>query len=82
MNASDTCSGNVTGSCRIVGIDGDDGASAADWRITGALSAELRAERSGKGNGRTYTLRLQCTDPSGNSAQQNVTVAVPHDQGG
>lgn len=82
LNAADTCSGNVTGSCRIVGIDGDDGATAADWRITGALSAELRAERSGKGNGRTYTLRLQCTDPSGNSAQQTVTVAVPHDDGG
>jgi hypothetical protein len=82
LNATDTCAGNVASSCRITAISGDDGASAADWRITGALSAELRADRSGKGNGRTYTLRLQCNDPSGNSTQQNVTVAVPHDQGG
>ena len=41
----------------------------------------LRAERSGKGRARTYTITVRCTDASGNSATKTVTVRVPHDQG-
>jgi hypothetical protein len=69
-------------SCSIVQISGDDGASAGDSQITGPLTAELRADRTGKGNGRTYTLSLECTDPSTSlSAMKSVSVTVPHDQG-
>jgi hypothetical protein len=81
LSATDTCAGDVTSSCRIVSISGDDSATAADWRITGPLSAELRADRTGKGNGRTYTLAMQCADQSGNAASRLATVLVPHDQG-
>jgi len=66
----------------IVQISGDDGASAADWGMTGPMTAELRADRSGKGNGRVNTVSMQCTDPStALSAMRTVSVTVPHDQG-
>ena len=42
---------------------------------------QLRAERSGGGSGRVYTVTVRCTDDSGNSATKNVTVSVAHDQG-
>jgi hypothetical protein len=41
----------------------------------------LRAERSGKGNGRIYTVTYQATDASGNvSPLQKATVVVPKSQ--
>ncbi|MBI4233099.1 MAG: hypothetical protein HY686_01510 [Chloroflexi bacterium] len=43
-------------------------------------SGDLRAERSGKGSGRVYTLTYQGMDQAGNSALCSTTVSVPHDQ--
>jgi hypothetical protein len=40
----------------------------------------LRAERSGTGSGRVYTITVQCTDAAGNSTTKTVTVTVAHDQ--
>jgi len=51
------------------------------WQITGNLTLNLRAERSGNGNGRVYTLIVGCTDASGNSSTKTTGVTVPHDQG-
>jgi hypothetical protein len=69
-------------SCRIVSISVNQPADASDWAITGPLSASLRAERSGSGGDRVYTLAVQCSDGSGNtSAARTVAVTVPHDQG-
>jgi HYR domain len=48
-----------------------------DWRITGALEVELRAERSGEGTDRVYQVHVVCTDSSGNSARGKVEVTVP-----
>jgi hypothetical protein len=41
---------------------------------------ELRAERTGGGTGRTYTITYSATDASGNSTVAAATVLVPHDQ--
>ena len=41
----------------------------------------LRAERSGKGNGRIYLITYSATDSSGNTSFAEATVIVPHDQG-
>jgi hypothetical protein len=40
----------------------------------------LRAERSGKSDGRMYTITYQATDASGNSNSAIATVEVPHNQ--
>jgi hypothetical protein len=37
----------------------------------------LRAERSGTGTGRVYTITYQATDACGNSTIATATVAVP-----
>ena len=59
-------------------IDDDD--RAPDWRITGDLSLQLRAERSGKGRGRVYTITVEVTDRAGNKSQKATFVTVPHDK--
>lgn len=59
-----------------------DGDTAPDWFITGAGTILLRAERSGLGTGRVYTIGMTCTDAAGNSSQSATFVTVPHDQGG
>ncbi len=49
-----------------------------DWIITGDHTLQLRAERSGTGNGRIYTISLQARDAAGNvSRTSTVTVTVP-----
>ncbi|RLB32230.1 MAG: hypothetical protein DRG87_00185 [Deltaproteobacteria bacterium] len=58
-----------------------DGDKAPDWEITGDLTVDLRAKRSGTGSGRVYTISVKCCDAWGNTATQNVEVTVPHDQG-
>lgn len=63
-------------------VDGlGDGNTAPDWEITGDLTVNLRAERSGNGNGRVYTLTVECTDACGNSSTRTTEVTVPHDKG-
>ncbi len=57
------------------------GATSPDWVITGDLSLLLRAERSGQGRGRVYTITVQCRDAAGNTSTGTTLVTVPHDQG-
>jgi len=42
---------------------------------------QLRAERSGGGDGRVYTVTYEVRDASGNASTRVATVTVPHDQG-
>ncbi len=57
-----------------------DGDTAPDWEITGDFTVNLRAEKSGNGNGRIYTVTVESTDADGNSSTQDVTVIVPHNK--
>ena len=73
---------------RIVGVDCNepvngtgDGNTSPDWRITGDLTLELRAERAGNGSGRIYTITVEAEDVSGNRSQTTVEVHVPKSQG-
>ena len=45
----------------------------------GSDSASLRAERSGKGNGRVYVIHFLASDGRGGETTGSVTVCVPHD---
>jgi hypothetical protein len=86
VSVSDVC--DAAPVCRIASVTSNEpvlatgsGDTAPDWEITGALSANLRAERSGTGSGRRYTITTQCTDASGNRSTAAVDVVVPHDKG-
>ncbi len=55
-----------------------DGDSGPDWEILDAHHVRLRAERSGQGSGRIYTITITATDSHGNTSNQTVSVSVPH----
>lgn len=57
-----------------------DGDQSPDWTVVNSNLVKLRAERSGTGTGRVYTVTITCTDQAGRSSSQNVTVNVPHSQ--
>ncbi|MFH1723279.1 MAG: PKD domain-containing protein [Elusimicrobiota bacterium] len=85
--ATDYC-GDAAVACSVVSTSSDepvngpgDGNTSPDWENTGGLTLDLRAERSGKGDGRVYTTTVECSDAAGNSATGTVDVNVPHDQG-
>ena len=64
-----------------------DGDTAPDWTTpfidqeNGIITLQFRAERSGRGNGRVYTVTITATDKSGNMAQADVDIIVPRDKG-
>lgn len=77
--ATDTCgaaAAPVTCSLSIASNEG----SSADWSVVDAHDVKLRAERSGGGGDRTYTVTITCSDTAGASSNAAVTVTVPHDQ--
>jgi len=59
----------------------DDGDTVNDIVIVDDFTFQLRAERSGVGTGRIYTITYRVTDACGNSTEQSVTVTVPLSQG-
>ncbi len=86
VSVTDVCDPAVGSKCQIISVSSNEpvngpgsGNTAPDWVITGRLTVHLRAERSGTGSGRIYTITVRCTDASGNGSTKTVTVAVPHD---
>jgi predicted extracellular nuclease len=59
----------------------DDGDTVDDIVIVDLFNFKLRAERSGVGTGRIYTITYKVTDACGNSTVQSVTVTVPLSKG-
>jgi hypothetical protein len=57
-----------------------DGHTVDDIQIDENGLIYLRAERSGKGDGRVYTITYQAVDASGNTSEATATVTVPHNQ--
>ncbi|MGB8508187.1 MAG: HYR domain-containing protein, partial [Pyrinomonadaceae bacterium] len=79
---SDNCGGGVGCVLSVTSnepIDGTgDGDTSPDWLIVDAHHVQLRAERSGGGNGRIYTITVTCKDAAGNTTVRTTTVTVAH----
>lgn len=58
-----------------------DGNTSTDIEIKPDGRVFLRAERSGTGTGRIYTLTYKATDAAGNISQATAEVKVPHNKG-
>lgn len=60
----------------------DDGLGDGDTEDDVVVNADgtlsLRAERSGTGSGRTYTITYKATDQAGNTTEASALVTVPH----
>jgi len=70
----------VTGVTQDEAVNGlGDGDTSPDAVVQGSLLA-LRAERSGSGNGRVYTVSFRAANSRGDTCTGRVTVCVPHDQ--
>ncbi|CAM3555252.1 glycosyl hydrolase [Paenibacillus lupini] len=87
LNAADTGSGvagikliSVTSNEPDNGLgDGDKPGDIQNANIgTADTSIQLRAERSGKGSGRVYTMTYEASDYAGNRTKATVDVTVPH----
>jgi len=83
-STSDNCEGIITNTIIVSSNEPEnglgDGDMTPDWMITDDHNILLRAERSGNGTGRIYTITILSTDAAGNTSSQLVTVAVPHDR--
>jgi hypothetical protein len=77
-NCGVTCTLSVTSNEPVDGLG--DGDASPDWIIIDAHHVQLRAERSGKGNGRIYTITVTCKDAANNTVVKTVTVQVPKNQ--
>lgn len=75
---------SITGVTQDEPVDGKaDGNTSPDAVLgPGGDRVRLRAERSGRGDGRVYRLAFTASDPSGARCSGSVTVTVPHDRRG
>lgn len=87
-NASDNSGGAVSLTAFVSSNEPQDGLGDGDeypdWTEpeinNGIITLQLRAERSGKGNGRTYTITIIGTDSLNNSSTATINIVVPHDK--
>ena len=56
----------------------NDGHTLVDIQIVDDYNFDLRCERSGKSDGRTYTITYKAIDDSGNESTASTEVLVPH----
>ena len=92
VSGSDICSPSAVVLEAVTSDEPDDAVGMGDGKTrndiqgadTGAADSlfQLRAERSGSGVGRTYTVTYSATDSSANSATSTAHAFVPHDQDG
>ncbi len=91
VNADDSLSGiasvvltSITSNEPDNGLGDGDTSNDIQGAQIGTLDTEfmLRAERSGKGSGRIYTITYTAVDQVGNKTTRSVTVKVPNNQSG
>jgi hypothetical protein len=89
-NAADNSGLPVTLNAFVVSNEPEDGLGdgdiSPDWSAPvidqeiGLIHLQLRAERSGNGDGRVYTVVITATDASNNSSSASVDIVVPHNK--
>lgn len=84
VQASQDCGAVV---CRIVQVSTSDAhasngrnPAAEDWRITGDLTLEVRADRGNGAAGREYLITVECRDSDGNTSTEIVKVSVSRNE--
>jgi hypothetical protein len=81
ITTSDNCDSAPISRITRIACNELEGKKGPDSIITGDLTADLRAERSGKGTGRVYEITVECADKNGNSSADIVNVTVPKAMG-
>ncbi|EGV16258.1 von Willebrand factor type A [Thiocapsa marina 5811] len=86
VTASDTCDPSPAVSpVSVTSNEPDSGTGYGDTPndivILNDTTFKLRAERSGAGSGRIYTIMYEVADAAGNTSQASAKVTVPHDKG-
>jgi len=86
VSASDNCGVPTITLLSVMSDEPDDGSGDGETVDdiqaevgTNATSVWLRAERSGEGDGRVYTIAYSATDAAGNETTATAAVIVPHD---
>jgi hypothetical protein len=83
ITVTDASSGTMVKLTTVTSSEPDNGLGDGDTENDIAVNSDgtvsLRAERSGFGTGRVYTITYQATDMGGNTATASATVLVPHD---
>jgi hypothetical protein len=92
VNASDACGGTSIALLSVTSDEPDDAPGRGDGRTINDIQGvelgsedyevRLRAERSGFGDGRTYTITYEATDGSGLTTPGTARVFVPHSRAG
>jgi glucosylceramidase len=83
ISAAVTDASDPAPTIRIIAVSSNEPVNvnaAPDWEVTGNLTLNLRAERTGGGSGRVYTITVESLDAAGNASVRTVTVSVPHNQ--
>lgn len=88
VSASDQCDGAAAASVTVTSSEAvngtGDGNTNPDWELRsnadGSVSVFVRAERTGAGAGRTYTIGAISTDHAGNASHATMTASVPSDK--
>jgi hypothetical protein len=82
-NSNDAC--GTSTNCVVTSVSSNeppnalgDGNTEPDWEIVSPTLVRLRAERSGTGEGRVYTITVACTDAAGNRTTASTEVRVAH----
>ena len=81
--AVSTEAGPAVSGCVISAVHSSEGSplpGELDWQVTGPLTVNLKAARTGSGEGRTYTVTVTCTTHALSPVTASVTVLVLHDR--